>query len=41
MFQNLFSDKFKLAFLVAAVLLAWVAVLQLCSSPSSPWTWNG
>ena len=28
MFQNLFSDKFKLAFLLAAVLLAWVAVLE-------------
>jgi len=28
MFQNLFSDKFKLAFLVAAVLLAWAAVVE-------------
>ncbi|MBI5805516.1 hypothetical protein HZA73_05675 [candidate division TA06 bacterium] len=28
MFQNLFSDKFKLAFLAAAVLLAWAAVLE-------------
>lgn len=28
MFQNLFSDKFKLAFLIAAVLLAWAAVLE-------------
>jgi hypothetical protein len=28
MLQNLFSDKMKLAFLLAAILLAWAAVVE-------------
>jgi hypothetical protein len=28
MFQNLFSDKFKAAFFLAAVLLAWAVVVE-------------